>query len=269
MPIKSIKSIKSLKPSISIDLNKKFNPFNPEVSLKNFLKEINIVLSETQVQQLVLYLTLLIKWNKAYNLTAVRSPSEMLTRHIFDSLLVVAYIHSEARLWDHLQPPKYPRHILDIGTGAGLPGIIMAICFPEDVFYLLDSNGKKTRFLTQVVHELGLKNTMILNNRIKDLKNITPTRFNIITSRAFSALSKILTNALDLLNLESRENYILSIKSNVSISQELKELDQYSKNQNFILSSKLTFSTEIIHPKIPERYLDQLKDTIFAKTAVL
>ena len=116
-------------------------------------QQLNVVLSEQQQQQLLQYLGLLIKWNKAYNLTAVRNPDEMVSRHLLDSLSVVESVQ------------KHGDHWLDVGSGGGMPGVPLAIMFPQRNFTLLDSNGKKTRFLTQVKLELKLDNLEVIQDR--------------------------------------------------------------------------------------------------------
>ena len=138
-------------------------------------EQLNVVLSEQQQQLLLQYLALLIKWNKAYNLTAVRNPDEMVSRHLLDSLSVVAYVEQYGNDW------------LDVGSGGGMPGVPLAIIFPERKFTLLDSNGKKTRFLTQVKLELKLDNLEVIHNRVEAF---TPAgAFSGIISRAFSSLA--------------------------------------------------------------------------------
>lgn len=135
---------------------------------------LKVNLSEQQQQQLLAYLGLLIKWNKAYNLTAVRNPDEMVSRHLLDSLSVVPYVAQHGDDW------------LDVGSGGGMPGVPLAILFPDRRFTLLDSNGKKTRFLTQVKLELKLDNLEVIHNRVEAF---TPERpFSGIISRAFSSL---------------------------------------------------------------------------------
>ena len=135
-------------------------------------RELGIQLSETQHSQLLAYLALLIKWNKAYNLTAVRNPDEMVSRHLLDSLSVVPFVEGER--W------------LDVGSGGGMPGIPLAIMFPEMKVSLLDSNGKKTRFQTQVKLELKLDNLQVIHSRAEDFQPDQP--FTGIISRAFSSL---------------------------------------------------------------------------------
>jgi 16S rRNA (guanine527-N7)-methyltransferase len=137
--------------------------------------ELGIRLSELQHSQLLAYLALLIKWNKAYNLTAVRNPDEMVSRHLLDSLSLVPYVAEAGDNW------------LDVGSGGGMPGIPLAIMFPERQFSLLDSNGKKTRFLTQVKHELMLANQQVIHSRAEAFKPARP--FSGICSRAFSSLA--------------------------------------------------------------------------------
>ena len=137
-------------------------------------RELGVELSEQQHEQLLAYLALLIKWNKAYNLTAVRNPDEMVSRHLLDSLSVVPFVAEAGDNW------------LDVGSGGGMPGIPLAILFPERQFTLLDSNGKKTRFLTQVKLELKLANLQVIHSRVEEFQPEQP--FSGICSRAFSAL---------------------------------------------------------------------------------
>ena len=136
--------------------------------------ELGVEVSPQQQEQLLAYLALLIKWNKAYNLTAVRDPDEMVSRHLLDSLSVVPYVVDGGDNW------------LDVGSGGGMPGIPLAILFPERQFTLLDSNGKKTRFLTQVKLELKLTNLQVIHSRVEAFTPEQP--FAGIISRAFSSL---------------------------------------------------------------------------------
>lgn len=136
--------------------------------------ELGVEVSALQQEQLLAYLALLIKWNKAYNLTAVRDPDEMVSRHLLDSLSVQPYVLVAGDNW------------LDVGSGGGMPGIPLAILFPERQFTLLDSNGKKTRFLTQVKLELKLSNLEVIHSRVEAFK--PQQAFSGIVSRAFSSL---------------------------------------------------------------------------------
>ncbi len=137
---------------------------------------------------LLAYIALMQKWNKAYNLTAIRDPDQMVIRHILDSLSILPFID------------RFP--VLDVGTGAGLPGIPLALCRPDEKFVLLDSNGKKTRFLTQVKIELGIENIEVIHSRVEDYR--PGTGFEIITCRAFAALNTILERTQHLLTSTTR-----------------------------------------------------------------
>ena len=150
--------------------------------------EFKIVLTEHQNEQLIQYLELLIKWNKAFNLTAIRDPKEMLVKHLIDSLSIAPYIYGET--------------ILDVGTGPGLPGIPMAILFPDKKFTLVDSNGKKTRFLTQSKITLKLDNIVVQHTRVENIK--TATLYDQIMSRAFTALDNMVLLCKHLLSEKGR-----------------------------------------------------------------
>lgn len=146
-----------------------------EAALKQGISQLGLALSEHQIDQLIRYLNLLIKWNKAYNLTAVRNPMEMIDRHLVDSLSVVPFIEG--------------KRIIDVGSGPGLPGIPLAICYPELPVTTLDSNGKKTRFQLQVKGELGLDNLTVVNERVENC-NFEP--FDQVISRAFASLEDMI-----------------------------------------------------------------------------
>lgn len=129
------------------------------------------------------YLQLLIKWNKAYNLTAIRDPDEMISKHILDSLSIAPHINGQ--------------YFLDVGTGAGLPGVILAILYPQRQFDLLDSNGKKTRFLFQVKTELKLDNISVFQCRVENHK-VGPV-YDGVLSRAFATLHDMVVGSRHLL----------------------------------------------------------------------
>jgi len=131
-----------------------------------------VVLDDEQATMLHRYLDLLEKWNAAYNLTAVRGRAAMEVEHILDSLAVAPYVNSGP--------------VLDVGTGGGLPGMVLAIAKPGLQYVLVDSNGKKTRFLKQAVHELGLRNVEVRQSRIEELQlEAAPA---VVISRAFASL---------------------------------------------------------------------------------
>ena len=139
------------------------------------LADLGLELDDARQQQLVAFLALLNKWNRAYNLTAVREPRQMVSRQLLDSLSILPYVTTD--------------HLLDVGAGGGLPGIPLAIALPHKRFTLLDSNSKKTRFLTQCVLELGLENVDIIHGRAESCD--PAARYHQISSRAFTALDNL------------------------------------------------------------------------------
>jgi len=143
--------------------------------------ELGADLTEQQSALLLQFLTLLNKWNKAFNLTAVRDPKEMLNRHLLDSLSLLPVLRNQC-----LTTASSTFTVLDVGTGPGLPGIPLAICMPGTKFVLLDSNGKKTRFVFQACVELGLKNVEVQTTRIKNYQS--SNQVDIVVSRAFASL---------------------------------------------------------------------------------
>ena len=150
--------------------------------------ELGLTLEIEQSERLIQYLQLLNKWNKAYNLSAVRDPEQMVGRHLLDSLSVVPYIE-ESR-------------IIDVGSGGGLPGIPLAIMFPERQFTLLDSNGKKTRFLFQTKTELQLHNVTVVHSRVEEFQ--PEPLFEAVISRAFASLSDMVDGCQHLLEQGGR-----------------------------------------------------------------
>jgi 16S rRNA (guanine527-N7)-methyltransferase len=145
--------------------------------LSRLLEQAGISLTDHQKNQLVAYVDMLNKWNKAYNLTSVRDPNEMLVRHILDSIVVAP----------HLQGERF----IDVGTGPGLPGIPLSIVRPESHFTLLDSLGKRVRFLRQVQHELKLENIEPVQSRVEDFPSEPP--FDGVISRAFASLNDMVS----------------------------------------------------------------------------
>lgn len=146
-----------------------------------------VSLSEQQVSDLLAYLNLIVKWNKVYNLTAVRDPAEMLTHHLFDSLAIVAPLNRH--LLQH--PTGAAINLLDVGAGAGLPGVVVAICCPQVAVTCVDAVAKKMAFVQQVATELKLPNLKALHSRVEVLTQ----KFEVITSRAFATLADFVTGS--------------------------------------------------------------------------
>lgn len=144
--------------------------------LDALLQRAGISISEQQKNSLIQYVELLHKWNKVYNLTSVRDPQEMLVRHIMDSIVVEP----------HLQGDRF----IDVGTGPGLPGIPLAIVRPSASFSLLDSLGKRVRFLRQVQYELKLDNVFLVQSRVEEFTAEPP--FDSVISRAFASVLDML-----------------------------------------------------------------------------
>ncbi|EKL3002632.1 16S rRNA (guanine(527)-N(7))-methyltransferase RsmG, partial [Salmonella enterica] len=145
--------------------------------LSRLLADAGISLTDHQKTLLVAYVDMLHKWNKAYNLTSVRDPNEMLVRHILDSIVVAPYLQGQ--------------RFIDVGTGPGLPGIPLAIVLPDAHFTLLDSLGKRVRFLRQVQHELKLENITPVQRRVEAYPSEPP--FDGVISRAFASLNDMVS----------------------------------------------------------------------------
>ncbi|MCO8045484.1 16S rRNA (guanine(527)-N(7))-methyltransferase RsmG [Acinetobacter bohemicus] len=144
--------------------------------LKQGSQALGLVLSDEALNLLLKYQDALVLWNKAYNLTAIRDPKEMLVKHLLDSLSILKDLPAG--------------RLLDIGTGGGMPGMIIALCQPERECVLLDSNGKKIRFLKQFIADLKLKNVIAVQTRVENEDSINELgQFDVITSRAFASLT--------------------------------------------------------------------------------
>ncbi|HED36562.1 MAG TPA: 16S rRNA (guanine(527)-N(7))-methyltransferase RsmG [Gammaproteobacteria bacterium] len=170
-----------------------------EARLSQGLEQLGLSVDAHRQEKLMLYLRLMLKWNRTYNLTAIRELDEMVIRHLLDSLSIMAYIECS--------------RVLDVGSGAGLPGVPLAICMPDCQFVLLDSNGKKTRFLRQTKIELAIENIDIIHSRIEDYK--PSSGFEVITCRAFAALNTILDRTEHLVTSTTR---IMAMKAKEDLS---------------------------------------------------
>ena len=178
-------------------------------------------------EQFIRYLDLLTQWNKVVNLTSITDPEQMILRHILDSLSIHSYLQG--------------KRVIDIGTGAGLPGIPLALFYPEKSFTLIDSNNKKTRFLTQAVHELKLNNVEVIHTRCE---NYHPEEaFDSILSRAFASLQVMLETTQHLANESTR---FLAMKG-IYPTQEIEEISPEFK--------LLAVQQLIIHGMNAERHL--------------
>jgi len=145
-------------------------------TLKAGIEKLELENKDYLYTKLLIYKDLLIKWNKVFNLISVKGVEEIVTHHFLDCLAVVPYIEG--------------KNILDVGSGAGMPGVIIGLCSPEKNITLVDSVGKKTAFLTQVCAELNLSNVTVLNKRVEDIK--TNELFDSIIARAFAEMQVLI-----------------------------------------------------------------------------
>ena len=171
--------------------------------LAQSINELGLALTETQQRTLLLYLDQLLLWNKAYNLTAITDPVEALTKHVIDCLAIITHLPSGS--------------LLDIGTGAGLPAVIIAICQPERPCTALDSNQKKIRFIKQISSELGLSNVQPIASRIEAHE----ASYDVVTSRAFASLIDFVDAAQPRL---ADGGYLCAMKGKASSDEEMQAL---------------------------------------------
>ena len=150
------------------------------LQLEQAAPKLGLALSVGQVDALFAYLALIQKWNKVYNLTAVRAPAEMLTHHLLDSLAVIAPLRAQIEK----MPVAESLRLLDVGSGAGLPGVVIAICCPEIRVDCVDTVAKKAAFIQQVAVSLKLPNLRGVHARVESLTD----RYQVISSRAFASL---------------------------------------------------------------------------------
>ncbi|MEY4737668.1 MAG: hypothetical protein RL302_1987 [Pseudomonadota bacterium] len=157
-----------------------------DAGLRDGLQKLELSLDDAQIGQLLSYLDLIQKWTKVYNLTAVRDPAEMLTHHLLDSLAVIAPLrHQLAAIGVGDQPVR----LLDVGSGAGLPGVVVAICCPDITVHCVDTVGKKAAFIQQVAVSLRLPNLRGIHARVENLTD----RYDVVSSRAFASLVDFVT----------------------------------------------------------------------------
>jgi 16S rRNA (guanine527-N7)-methyltransferase len=197
------------------------------------LERMALKLSDQMIDQLMTYLNLVEKWNRVYNLTAIRERDEMIKLHFLDSLSIFNHVHV--------------KNILDVGSGAGFPGIVLAITKPELKVTVMDSVNKKTTFMQQVKSELALTNLDVVNSRVEDYQPIT--LFEAVTSRAFSNLKNMMSLTQHTLK---KDGVWLAMKS----KDVKEELEEFEKNQYILIPLEVPFIDA-------ERYLVILKKDNF------
>jgi 16S rRNA (guanine527-N7)-methyltransferase len=169
-----------------------------KLKLEEACQQLGLALTAQQIDALLAYLALIQKWNKVYNLTAIRDPAEMLTHHLLDSLAIIAPLRIRLAGLAYEQDgandaalEQYLYRLLDVGSGAGLPGVVIAICCPDMHVTCVDAVAKKMAFVQQVATELKLPNLQALHARVETL---TQT-YDIISSRAFATLLDFVTGS--------------------------------------------------------------------------
>ena len=197
------------------------------------LQRMALKLSDQVIDQLMTYLNLVEKWNRVYNLTAIRERDEMIKLHLLDSLSILNHVHV--------------KNILDVGSGAGFPGIVLAITKPELKVTVMDSVNKKTTFMQQVKSELALANLDVVNSRVEDYQ--PTTLFEAVTSRAFSNLKNMMSLTQHTLQ---KEGVWLAMKS----KDVREELEAFEKNQYTLIPLEVPLINA-------ERYLVILKKDNF------
>ena len=168
-----------------------------EQPLRQGVAALGLTLSDTQIAQLLGYHTLIQKWNKVYNMTAIRDPAEMLTHHLLDSLAIVAPLNRH--IVRQTTGASVNINMLDVGAGAGLPGVVVAICCPQVSVTCVDAVAKKMAFVQQVATELKLPNLKALHARVETLTQ----KYDLITSRAFATLLDFVTGSRAALKSET------------------------------------------------------------------
>ena len=193
------------------------------------LEALNLPLAEDKIERLLDFIKLIEKWNKAYNLTAIRDREAMIRLHLLDSLAIAPFVEG--------------KRVIDIGTGAGLPGIPLAIFLPDIEFVLLDSNAKKTRFVQQAILELKLKNVSVCHNRVE---HYHPEKsFDTVITRAFASLSDIVDLTAHLL---SKDGVLLAMKGQAPVvpKLELAKTELYPVNVPGITAERCLVRIQLI-----------------------
>ena len=188
-----------------------------------------VEVSDEQQHQLIEFIQQLIRWNQAYNLTAIRDPEQMVIKHLLDSLSIAPLLQGD--------------DILDVGTGPGIPGIPLAILYPNKKFHLLDSNGKKIRFIVQTAAQMKLNGIKTVQMRVEQYQY--PSKYTTIVSRAFSALPNIAQNCRHLL---ADEGILLAMKG---------------QNPTAEIDAVSGFSSEVVNLTVP--FLDEERHAVILR----
>lgn len=194
-----------------------FDPTRVRQLLTDGLSDMNLSTSEHERSQLIAYLGLMAKWNHVYNLSAIRESNKMVSHHLLDSLAIV---HTFRNWLSHIEQPT----VLDVGTGGGLPGVVLAIMNPTWHLTLIDPVHKKTAFLTQVKAQLALTNLTVITGKVEDLP--ANSTYDLITSRAFASVVDFVRLSENVLKAEG----VFGAMKGVMPADELTELEQFAPN---------------------------------------
>ena len=204
---------------------------NKEIFIKE-LEKLNLKLDENKLQQLEIYCNLLIEENKKYNLTSITNINQIYLKHFYDSLTLTKIINLNNQ------------SICDMGTGAGFPGLVLKIVFPNLKVTLMDATQKKCEFLRLVINKLNLKDISVINTRIEEYATNNREIFDIVTARAVAPLKHLLEYGIPLVKVSG---YFIPLKSN--IENELQNINNYYQKLNIKLIDKLEFNLPIENSK--------------------
>lgn len=193
------------------------------------LKKINITLTNNQLEQLEKYYEMLVEYNKVMNLTGITDHDQVFLKHFYDSLTL-------SKIIDLTQEET----LCDIGTGAGFPGLVIKICFPNLKVVLLDSLNKRTKFLIDVINELKLDNIEVVHTRAEEYALKNRNKFDVTTARAVAHLSTLLEYSIP---MTKQNKYFIALKANVD--EEIKEIDNALKCLNTKIEEKIEFNLPV------------------------
>ena len=200
--------------------------------LESGINELGIKIPRNLIDNLFIYNNFLVKWNKIFNLTAIRNQKQIFTHHFLDCLAVMPFIKSNS--------------ILDVGTGAGFPGIVLALCYPEKQLTLVDAVGKKIAFIKQIIGELNLTNVRVIHRRVENMD--VAEKFDGIIARAFSEMEMLIKLTQPVI---ASDGYWYGMKSKKIMNNEMDKID---------------YHWEMKKIKVPyldaERYLIQVKNSL-------
>ena len=197
---------------------------NKEELIKE-LEKINIFLTINEIKKLEEYYLILKEENEKYNLTRIIEQEEVYLKHFYDSLTIAKIIKINNQ------------SICDLGTGAGFPGLVLAICFPQTKITLIESNGKKCNFLKKVTDKLSLENVKIINDRVEEYSKDNREIFDIVTARAVAPLKHLLEYGIPLVKVNG---YFIAMKAN--IDEEINNIENYYKKLKIAEEDKMIFN---------------------------